>query len=82
VLGVEVREGQQQRPIPGQLVRGLADQRAVAWTEAGVDDQGRAVSDDHADVGDQRDAAVGDDEDAVGDLFGLSADDRRGGRGS
>jgi hypothetical protein len=54
----------------------------VARTQAGVDDQGRAVSDDHADVGDQRDAAVGDDEDAVGDLFGLCADDRRSGCGS
>ena len=52
---------------------------ALSQAHARVDDEHGACADDEADVRHERHAAVGDDEDAVGDLDGISADDRRRG---
>lgn len=71
-------EGQVQAAAAGQAPGLLQHQCTVAGADAGVDDQRGLLPEDDADVGDQLDAVVLDDENTLGHFDGRSRHDGRG----
>jgi hypothetical protein len=76
VLGMEVRDRQQQRPPGGQGLGMPSHRRAVLRAHPRVDHEHRARAGDDADVRDERYPPVGDDVHALGDLRRLVHDHR------
>ncbi len=70
VLGVKMGRHQIEVGIPAHLGDLAQNRLRVSWTEARVDNHGRAPADDDADIGDERNAVVRNDVDVVRDLDG------------
>ena len=77
---MEVRERQKQRSVAREAFGDVMRDRAVAWPQAGIDDERGAVANDHADVRDKRHAAIGNHKHAVGDFDRTSVNDGQCGR--
>ena len=65
VLGMDVGDGQVDRPRAGELLRHREDRLAIARTQAGIDHQHRLVADDVTDVRNERHAVVRNDLDVL-----------------